>query len=64
MVQSINAWSAPRIKLTSVHVPQNPMQGEGKIGAMKITWDRVNEMKRKVSVIFRCISEIYTRVFT
>ncbi|XP_008186844.1 uncharacterized protein LOC100570313 isoform X2 [Acyrthosiphon pisum] len=48
MVQSINAWSAPRIKLTSVNVPQNPMQGEGKIGAMKITWNRVNEMKRKI----------------
>ncbi|XP_029341411.1 uncharacterized protein LOC100575472 [Acyrthosiphon pisum] len=48
MVQSINAWSAPRIKLTSVNVPQNPMPGEGKIGAMKITWNRVNEMKRKI----------------
>lgn len=52
MNQSINAWSAPRTKLTSVNVPENPMLGEGKVGAMNITWDRVNEMKRKVSVIF------------
>jgi len=49
MMQSISAWSSPRPKLTSISVPQNPMQGENNVGAVKITWDRVNEMKRKVS---------------
>lgn len=63
MIQSVNAWNAPRTKLTSINVPKNPMLGEGKVGAMKITWDRVNEMKRKVSVICWWIIEIYTHGF-
>ncbi|XP_025197434.1 uncharacterized protein LOC112596153, partial [Melanaphis sacchari] len=49
MIQSINAWSAPRPKLTSVNIPKNLMQGEKNISAMKkMSWNQVNEMKRKV----------------
>ncbi|CAH1722583.1 unnamed protein product [Aphis gossypii] len=48
MFESINAWSAPRPKLTSVNIPNNPMQSENNIDAMKITWNQLNEMKRKI----------------
>ncbi|XP_050064597.1 uncharacterized protein LOC126553486 [Aphis gossypii] len=50
MFKSINAWSAPRPKLTSVNIPSNPMQSENNIDAdaMKITWNQLNEMKRKI----------------
>lgn len=51
MIQSINAWSAPRPKLTSVNIPNNPMQSKNNIDAMKITWNQVNEVKRKVNII-------------
>jgi hypothetical protein len=51
IIQSIKSWSTPRPKLTSVDVPNNPMHRENNIGVMKITWDQVNEMKRKVNII-------------
>ncbi|XP_060846424.1 uncharacterized protein LOC132926100 [Rhopalosiphum padi] len=49
IIQSIKSWSTPRPKLTSVGVPNNPMHGENNIGVMKITWDQVNEIKRKIN---------------
>ena len=64
MVQSTNAWNKPRTKLMSVNVPNYPIQGDKNIGAMEITWDQVNEMKRKVNIICRCTNSGFLNILT